>query len=97
MDSTHAIFGITREVFLVYSSNVFAILGLRALYSALSGVMERFRYLKFGLAAVLLFVGIRLCAEHLIAIPIWLSLLVILVSASASILTSLIVTRSACS
>ena len=63
VNSVPAIFGITTEPFLVFTSNVFAILGLRAMYFFLSGVMERFRYLRFGIAAVLGFVGAKMVVE----------------------------------
>ena len=57
VDSVPAIFGITRDPFIVFTSNIFAILGLRALYFLLAGVIDLFRYLRFGLAAVLVFRG----------------------------------------
>jgi tellurite resistance protein TerC len=63
VDSIPAIFGITTNSFIVYTSNVFAILGLRSLYFLLAGVVEKFHYLKFGLAVVLMFVGVKMLAE----------------------------------
>jgi tellurite resistance protein TerC len=66
VDSVPAIFGITKEPFLIFTSNVFAILGLRALYFLLAGVMEMFRYLHYGLAAVLAFVGLKMSLEYFI-------------------------------
>jgi tellurite resistance protein TerC len=63
VDSIPAVFGITRDPFIVYTSNVFAILGLRALYFLLAGVLGRLSYIKFGLAAVLIFVGAKMLAE----------------------------------
>src|SRR5215212_1743721 len=63
VDSIPAIFGITTNPFIVYTSNVFAILGLRSLYFLLAGVVEKFHYLKFGLAVVLMFVGVKMLAE----------------------------------
>jgi tellurite resistance protein TerC len=63
VDSIPAVFGITRDPFIVYTSNVFAILGLRALYFLLAGVLGRLSYIKFGLAAVLMFVGAKMLAE----------------------------------
>jgi tellurite resistance protein TerC len=74
VDSIPAIFAVTREPFLVYTSNVFAILGLRALYFLLASVIERFEYLKFGLSLVLGFVGVKMIAEPWIHIPIGISL-----------------------
>jgi tellurite resistance protein TerC len=70
IDSVPAIFGITKEPFLVFTSNVFAILGLRALYFLLAGVMDMFRYLSKGLAAVLFFVGCKMTLEFFVhAVP----------------------------
>jgi tellurite resistance protein TerC len=77
VDSIPAIFAVTREPFLVSTSNVFAILGLRSLYFVLAGVMDKFHYLKLGLAAVLSFVGVKMVLVDLIHIPIGLSLGVI--------------------
>ncbi len=64
VDSVPAIFGITREPFIVFTSNIFAILGLRALYFLLAGVMDMFRYLKYGLSAVLIFVGVKMVGDY---------------------------------
>lgn len=77
VDSIPAIFAITQDPFIVYSSNVFAILGLRALYFLLADVIERFHYLKVGLSAVLVFVGLKMLAVDLYKVPIGLSLGVI--------------------
>jgi tellurite resistance protein TerC len=66
IDSIPAIFGVTRDPFIVYTSNVFAILGLRALYFLLAGILGRFRYLKVGLAAVLVFVGLKMLGEEVL-------------------------------
>ena len=63
VDSIPAIFGITTNPFIVYTSNVFAILGLRSLYFLLAGVVEKFHYLKIGLAIVLIFVGVKMLTE----------------------------------
>ena len=68
-DSVPAVFAITRDPFIVYTSNVFAILGLRALYFALSGMIDKFRYLKFGLSLVLIFIGIKMIYNY----PDWLA------------------------
>lgn len=64
VDSIPAIFGVTRDTFIVYTSNVFAILGLRALYFLLAGLLGMFRYLNFGLSAVLVFVGLKMIVEE---------------------------------
>ncbi|MFQ5926179.1 MAG: TerC family protein [Terriglobia bacterium] len=77
VDSIPAIFAITRDPFIVYTSNIFAILGLRALYFLLAGVMGTFRYLKPGLGAVLSFVGVKMLLEDLYQIPTLVSLGVI--------------------
>ena len=77
VDSIPAIFAVTKDPFIVYTSNVFAILGLRALYFMLAGVMEMFVYLKVGLSFVLGFVGVKMLLVDIYKIPIGMSLLVI--------------------
>jgi tellurite resistance protein TerC len=90
LDSIPAIFAITQDPFIVYTSNVFAILGLRALYFLLAGVMDKFRYLKIGLSAVLVFVGAKMLAEAIhVEIPIGISLGVIAAVLTTSVLASL--------
>ena len=90
LDSIPAIFAITTDPFIVYTSNVFAILGLRALYFLLAGAMGTFRYLKIGLSLVLGFVGVKMIISALdIKIPIALSLGVIAVILTVSIAASL--------
>lgn len=91
VDSIPAIFAITRNTFIVYTSNVFAILGLRSMYFLLAGVVEKFRYLRYGLAIVLTFIGIKMLIVALgLHIPIWFSLAfvatVLLGSVAASLL-----------
>ncbi len=76
-DSIPAILAVTRNVVVVYTSNVFAILGLRALYFALSGAVQRFGLLKYGLSALLIIVGVKMLVGHIVAIPIWLTLAVV--------------------
>jgi len=88
IDSIPAIFAVTTDVFIVYTSNIFAILGLRALYFLLSGSIERFRYLKIGLAIVLLFVGTKMVLADFYEIPIMLSLAIVLGILAVSILAS---------
>ena len=90
VDSIPAILAITRDSFIVYSSNVFAILGLRALYFALAGMMRLFRHLHYGLALVLVFVGVKMLISHFYKIPVGLSLGVIAVTLAASVMTSLL-------
>jgi tellurite resistance protein TerC len=84
VDSIPAIFAVTQEPFIVYSSNVFAILGLRALYFLLAGVIHRFHYLKVGLSIVLVFVGAKMLLADVYKIPIGLSLGVIVLVIAAS-------------
>jgi tellurite resistance protein TerC len=89
VDSIPAIFAVTRDPFLVYTSNVFAILGLRSLYFVLAGVMQKFIYLKIGLSAVLVFVGAKMTLADLYKIPSFVSLLVIAALLTISIVASL--------
>lgn len=78
VDSIPAIFAITREPFIVYTSNVFAILGLRSMYFLLAGLIQKFHYLKIGLAVILIFVGVKMVIVSWYQIPIILSLIVII-------------------
>ncbi|MEW9528051.1 TerC family protein [Microbispora sp. NPDC049125] len=94
VDSIPAIFAITDEVFLVFTSNAFAILGLRAMYFLLAGAMHRFGYLRYGLAAVLVFVGAKMLLADVYAIPVWLSLLVIVGCLGVAIGASMLKTRN---
>jgi tellurite resistance protein TerC len=90
LDSIPAIFAVTRDPFIVYTSNVFAILGLRSLYFLLEGIVNKFVYLRYGLAVVLMFVGVKLLIEIFhIKIPNLLSLAVIILSIAVSIFASL--------
>jgi len=93
VDSIPAIFAITQEPFIVFTSNAFAILGLRALYFMLAGMLDRFVYLKIGLATVLVFVGVKMLIAEWYKVPIWLSLLVITLTIGTSVVASLIKTR----
>jgi tellurite resistance protein TerC len=89
VDSIPAIFAVTTDAFLVFTSNAFAILGLRALYFLLAGMMGRFVHLKAGLAAVLVFVGTKMLLSHVYHFPIWASLGVIALLIGGSVVTSL--------
>ena len=89
VDSIPAIFAVTQEPFIVYTSNVFAILGLRALYFLLADVMDKFEYLKFGLAAVLTFVGFKMVIVDFYKIPTGVSLAVVAGILTVSVLASL--------
>jgi tellurite resistance protein TerC len=95
LDSIPAIFGITRDPFLVYTSNAFAVLGLRALYFALAGMVRRFQYLDLGLSIVLILIGLKMIAEAFVEIPIWVTLAVTLVVIGGAILASLAKDRRA--
>jgi tellurite resistance protein TerC len=95
VDSIPAIFAVTTDPFLVYTSNVFAILGLRSLYFVLAGVMETLSYLKVGLAAVLVFVGIKMTIVDFYKIPPLVSLAVIATLLGAAVAASLWKSRHA--
>lgn len=77
VDSIPAVFGVTRDPFLIFTSNAFALVGLRSLYFLLAGAVRRLVYLNYGLAAILTFVGAKMIAESVVTVPTWLSLLVI--------------------
>jgi tellurite resistance protein TerC len=89
IDSIPAIFAVTRDPFLVYSSNIFAILGLRALFFVLAGMMDKFVYLKPGVALILVFVGLKMTLSHWVHVPTWLSLIVILITLTSAVALSL--------
>ena len=93
VDSIPAIFAITLDPFIVYTSNIFAILGLRALYFLLAGILEMFRYLKVGLSFVLCFVGIKMMIVDFYKVPITVSLAVVAGILVISILASLVKTK----
>ena len=93
IDSVPAIFGITKDTFIVFTSNVFAIMGLRALYFLLAGVMNMFRYLHYGLSAILVFIGLKMLLHEVWHPPHWLSLGVIVTLLGASIGVSLVAAR----
>ncbi len=91
VDSIPAIFAVTQDTFIVYTSNVFAILGLRSLYFVLAGVIDKFYYLKLGLSVVLTFVGVKmLLVAAGIKIPVYISLLVILGVLVVAVIASLL-------
>ena len=93
VDSIPAIFAITQDPFLVFTSNAFAILGLRAMYFLLADLIDRFIYLKAGLAAILIFVGIKMLLLDVYKMPIWLSLSVIITCLTVAVVASLRATR----
>jgi tellurite resistance protein TerC len=94
VDSIPAIFAVTQEPFIVYTSNVFAILGLRSLYFLLAGVVDKFYYLKLGLSVVLVFVGIKMTMIDFYKIPVGASLGVIAAILTISIVASMIRARN---
>jgi tellurite resistance protein TerC len=90
VDSIPAVFGVTQDPFIVFSSNIFAILGLRATYFLLAGVMESFHYLSHGLSLVLIFIGLKMLLEDFVHIPIALSLGVVMGVLTLAVLASLV-------
>jgi tellurite resistance protein TerC len=90
IDSIPAIFAVTRDPFIVYTSNVFAILGLRSLFFALAGFMGRFHYLKLGLALVLGFVGVKMLLVDFYKVPVQASLAIIALILTGSVVASLL-------
>ena len=95
VDSIPAIFAVTKDPFIVYTSNVFAILGLRALYFLLAGVIHKFHFLKLGLSIVLVFVGAKMLLADIYKVPITLSLGVIALVLIASVVLSLVFPKKA--
>jgi tellurite resistance protein TerC len=93
VDSIPAVLAISQDKFIVFTSNIFAILGLRSLYFAISGVMDYFRFLKVGLAFVLTFVGVKMCTSSLIEIPVHISLIIIISILLLSIIASVIIKK----
>lgn len=93
VDSIPAIFGISHDTFVVFTSNIMAILGLRALYFALSAIMKYFRYLNYGLALILAFVGVKmiLATAGIVHIPVTLSLIIIFSTMAVSMLLSVMI------
>lgn len=90
VDSIPAIFGVTEDPFIIYTSNVMAILGLRALYFALAGLLEYFHYLNYGLSFVLIFIGLKMLGENYISLTIGIELSVIAGLLGLSILCSVL-------
>jgi tellurite resistance protein TerC len=91
IDSIPAIFAVTTDPFIVYTSNIFAILGLRSLYFLLAGIVHKFRFLKYGLSFILVFVGVKMVLSDVRKVPIIASLIVIACALAISILASLMV------
>jgi tellurite resistance protein TerC len=89
VDSIPAVFAVTQDPFIVFTSNIFAILGLRAMYFLLAGVIEKFQDLRFGLALVLIFVGVKMLIADVFKIPIAVSLVVVFALIAGSVLVSI--------
>ncbi|MEO8900884.1 MAG: TerC family protein [Polyangiaceae bacterium] len=90
VDSVPAVLAVSKDVFVVYTSNIMAILGLRALYFVLSGMMNRFHHLGTGLSLILIFIGVKMVIEHFYKVPSLLSLAVIVTVLTGSIVISLL-------
>jgi len=90
VDSIPAILAITLNAFIVYTSNVFAILGLRSMYFALAGMMDLFQYLHYGLSCVLIFVGLKMLGSYYINLPTWVALVVVAGVLGTSVLVSVL-------
>jgi TerC family integral membrane protein len=90
VDSIPAVLAVTQDPFIVFTSNVFAILGLRAIYFALAGLMDLFHLLHYGLAAILLLIGVKMLGSHFFQIPILYTFTMIVLALGASIVMSLI-------
>ena len=93
IDSVPAILAITTDTFIVFTSNAFAIMGLRSLYFLLAGLIDRFEYLKYGLAALLAFAGLKMLLSDVIHIDVWVSLGIIVAILLVSVVVSLLATR----
>ncbi len=95
VDSIPAVLAVTREPFIVYTSNVFAILGLRSLFFVLSGMMERFRFLHYGLSVILIFIGMKMLASNYVAIRTEIALVVVIGILLISVVLSLTMKEAA--
>jgi tellurite resistance protein TerC len=91
MDSIPAVLAISKDPFIIFSSNVFAILGLRALYFLVNGIMGLFRYLRYGLAVILIFIGTKMLASDVFHLPIYISLGVVALCLIVSIAASMLI------
>lgn len=92
-DSIPAIFAITTDPFLVFTSNIFAILGLRSLYFVLAAVIDKFTYLKYSLVAILVFVGLKMILHEWVHLPEWASLAFIILALSTGVMVSVAANR----
>jgi len=94
LDSIPAILAITADPFIVFSSNIFAILGLRSMYFLISNMLQKFRFINYSLVVILAFVGLKMLFSHHIELPEWLSLVVMSASLAGGILASLLISES---
>ena len=90
VDSIPAIFAVTQDTFVVITSNVFAVLGLRALYFALAGLVHRFHFLKYGLSLVLVVIGVKMLIADFYHVPTWLALLITALLIGGSVVVSML-------
>jgi len=90
IDSIPAIFAVTQDTYIVYTSNIFAILGLRALFFCLADIVERFKYIKYSLALILILIGVKIFVVHFIKIPAYVPLIVTLLLLLSGVVASLI-------
>ncbi|MEO8552841.1 MAG: hypothetical protein ABI678_22840, partial [Kofleriaceae bacterium] len=95
LDSIPAVLSVSRDSFIMITSNIFAILGLRSLYFVLAGAMEKFRYLKIALAVLLIFIGAKMIAHNWLPIPHWISLVVIAGIIGIGVAASLLISERA--
>jgi len=93
VDSIPACFAVTQDPFIVFTSNIFAVLGLRSMYFALASIMDKFRYLKQSLIFLLAFIGVKMLLVHVLHIPAWISLSFIAGILSVGVISSIIVAR----
>jgi len=91
LDSIPAILAITADPFIVFSSNILAILGLRSMYFLISRMLEKFRYINYSLVVILAFVGLKMLFSHYLELPEWVSLTVISVALASGILASMLI------
>ncbi|MGB3775266.1 MAG: TerC family protein [Leeuwenhoekiella sp.] len=91
LDSIPAILAITADPFIVFTSNILAILGLRSMYFLISRMLTKFRYINYSLVVILAFVGLKMIFSHMVEIPEWLSLLVIILSLAGGIIASMVI------
>ena len=89
VDSIPAVFGVTRDLFVVFTSNAFAVLGLRALYFLLAGSADRFAYLSQGIAVLLVFIGVKMLIAPVVHLPVWMSLAAIVAVVAGAVAASL--------